>query len=869
MTTKHLAIEQVLNRAERAKSESDFTYFWSMLLAAEALAKTVVLGVVAGIADDKDRHRYRLEHQLVKADGIGEWSTAIEDALTGSASQHLLMEARIERRELTQHCKAGEWQFDAISELKAALDVLRIEAEELPSKSDMKRWFRLFARLRNKTRAHGATLPEGGAAAVIHLAASVRIIYQNFHLFRRHWAHLHHNYSGKYRVSVITRDASDFDNFSKSRDYNIPNGIYVFYDKPRRVNLMSSSSELYDFFYANGGWNSKSYEMLSYTTDDRLIADASMFSTPPGVLPHSETSGHVELLERGNCLSNAPLLVRDYIDRPALESELLALLLDDRRHVITLHGYGGIGKTSVALKVIEELFHLERYEGIIWFSARDVDLQLTGPRPVRPAAVSPEDIAVLYANLVLPEETLRNSKFKFREYFEQQLQKADAGPCLFVFDNFETTQNPVELYNWIENYICLPNKILITTRLREFRGDYPIKVSGMSEGEARKLILQTATFLGILDLLTDEYISELISKAEGHPYIIRILLGEVAKQRCLAAIPKLIAGTDESLTALFERTYAALSPCAQRAFLILAAWNSSVPRLVLEVVLFKTTGERAEVEDGIESLLQFSIAETHMAPVDKQEFIRLPLVASTFGRKKLNVSPSKAAIQADVEILQMLGPSRSDDIRLSLARKIEDLLRSISKRLEAGDQYEMYKPMLDSICQAYSPGWYLIARLHMEQRTGSGYQYATEALRRFLESAPEPSLAAEAWKLLGHACYQTGDALGEVHAFVERAQFADVPFQALANTANRLNLYLKEHGFDLDRDQKRDLSGRLLSVMDARLAEADADGLSRMAWLAIQCGKEEAARGYVQLGRGADPNNYHLVNLAQRFGMTT
>jgi hypothetical protein len=70
---KHRAIEQVLDRAERAKSESDFTYYFMILHATEALAKTMVLGVVAAIADDKDRNRYRLEHQLARSDGLGDW----------------------------------------------------------------------------------------------------------------------------------------------------------------------------------------------------------------------------------------------------------------------------------------------------------------------------------------------------------------------------------------------------------------------------------------------------------------------------------------------------------------------------------------------------------------------------------------------------------------------------------------------------------------------------------------------------------------------------------------------------------------------------------------------------------------------------
>ena len=72
-----------------------------------------------------------------------------------------------------------------------------------------------------------------------------------------------------------------------------------------------------------------------------------------------------------------------------------------------------------------------------------------------------------------------------------------------------------------------------------------------------------------------------------------------------------------------------------------------------------STGERQEVEKGIESLLQFSMAEVHAAPNDNQSFIDLPLVASMFGKKKLNVSPFKAAIHIDVERLPNAWPESS------------------------------------------------------------------------------------------------------------------------------------------------------------------------------------------------------------------
>lgn len=126
---KNAAIDQVFKRAEAPKTDADFTYFFSLLLAAEALAKTVVLGMLALIGDDKGRNRYRLEHQLVRADGLGDWANVIDDALTGTASQFLLTESRTEQTELTKGCKEGEWQHEATRALKAALDHLNIDAE--------------------------------------------------------------------------------------------------------------------------------------------------------------------------------------------------------------------------------------------------------------------------------------------------------------------------------------------------------------------------------------------------------------------------------------------------------------------------------------------------------------------------------------------------------------------------------------------------------------------------------------------------------------------------------------------------------------------------------------------------------------------
>ena len=548
-----------------------------------------------------------------------------------------------------ENCTAGEWQYEAVSLLKSALIQLHVDADAVPLRSNMTRWFKLFATLRNKTRAHGATRPSMTGQAAGYLFESINIIYKNFHLFQRPWVYLYRNLSGKYRVTTLGNDAEIFEHLKKDPTHSFSNGVYIHFGDPKLVPLLGSDPELSDFFLPNGGFSEKRFDLLSYATDDRQSGDSSPYLVLPEFLQDSETHGHGELLPKGNCFSNAPEPTKDYVQRQDIENELFELLMDDRHAVVTLQGAGGVGKTSSTLQVIEQLYHQNRYEIIVWFSARDIDLLSSGPRTVRPGVLSPDDVANLYTAFVLPEENLKDRRFDRKQYFQQQLDQCDGGNCLFVFDNFETVHNPVEMFNWIEGFVRLPNKVLITTRLRAFRGDYPLEIQGMTEEQAKTLIGQTASHLKITHLLTGDDINEVISESEGHPYIIKILLGEVADTSRFRSSRHVVAGRDEILTALFERTFKALSPCGQRAFMTLAAWNSAVPRIALEAVLIRSTEERSEVEKGIESLLHYSLAEEHISPTDGQEFISLPLAANTFGKKQLQISILKSAIQSDVE----------------------------------------------------------------------------------------------------------------------------------------------------------------------------------------------------------------------------
>lgn len=70
-------------------------------------------------------------------------------------------------------------------------------------------------------------------------------------------------------------------------------------------------------------------------------------------------------------------------------------------------GPGGAGKTSLALEVCHRIASEEsgRFELMIWFSGRDIDLLPTGPKTVRPQGITIKDFAKTYCALVSPTES--------------------------------------------------------------------------------------------------------------------------------------------------------------------------------------------------------------------------------------------------------------------------------------------------------------------------------------------------------------------------------------------------------------------------------------------------------------------------------
>jgi hypothetical protein len=863
---------KIKTRVARDRDDGDIAYFNALLFQLEYITKLVTAGVVACLAEEPERHRYSFEHRLVRANSLGDWVDTLNAALTGPASQYFLLAARSITRNLTERVVEPDPRYAAVQHLHEVAQLFELDTQ-IGQKAALRQFFELGVAIRNRTRGHGAPTSAQCSQVCPLLVDAIDLAVGHIELFSAPWAYLHRNLSGKYRVCRLLGDCSHFNYLKRTRDIALPNGVFLYLDQPIHVPLVFSDPDVQDVFLPNGNFRGQTFEALSYVTNDVKNIGGTSWSNPPGRLPPSETEGRTALEPVGKTFANLPPIPIGRIPRHRLEAQVREELeRKDRHPIVTLTGPGGIGKTTVALAAIAAIANSDQppYEVILWMSARDIDLLESGPKPVNPRVVRKEEIARAAVELLEPPE--RNQPgFKPEAYFQTILANGASGPTLFIFDNFETLESPADVFKWLDTYIRLPNKVLITTRFRDFLGDYPIEVGGMTDEEAIQLIDQEAARLGISDLLTVNYKEELINESEGHPYVIKILLGQVAVERRAVKPERIVASADHLLTALFERTYEALSPAAQRVFLLLCSWRVVVPALAIEAVCLRPGNERVNVAAALDELKRFSLVEEIAPSIDSDRFVGVPLAAAAYGRRKLEVSPFKVAVEEDRKLLMEFGPGKREDAKHGVRPRIERLVRNVARRAsEDPATLEQYRQILEYVAFRVPSACLRMAELVIEtQGMQRGAEQAKTYLRRFLETA-QAHEKLEAWLRLADVCRSTNDAVGEVHALSEAALLPAIAAEEIGRLANRINNRIRDlkgrRIEDAWSPEVRSLIERVAMAMERHIDELSATDCSRLAWLYLNIRREDRAREIAKIGLDRDPNNEHCMNLVRRLG---
>jgi len=858
-------------RIKTDREESDTSLFLALMYYGEMVLKLITSVLVACIDQNRERDRYRFIHRLVRADGIGEWVEVLDEMINGPVSFYSDPLSSEERLYLSKKFGSGNLPYEALTLLHKCMNFLEIPFDKRKGKVNCLRWFVDFATFRNKTRAHGAKKPGQYSLICNYLKDSIDLIIEHTPIFNYPWAFLHRNLSGKYRITMIGGDSKPYEYLKKTRDLNYPDGIYIFFNDLRYVELILSDSDASDFFLPNGGFTEKKHEYISYISGATKSVDSSRYLMPSNELPKSETHGLGKLDIQGNCFGNIPPLESGYILRNTLEQMLMNQLLEINRHpIITLTGPGGIGKTSLALKVINDMMNSDNcpYTYTIWFSARDIDLLSSGPKYVKPRGISRKDFALEYAYLIEETDQFKRT-FDAEEYFSNKLACPKGSEyTLFVFDNFETVLRPAELFKWLDTYIRTPNKILITTRIRGvFKADYPINVGGMEDDECNKLMDKTSSFLGIKDIITRKYRDELISESGGHPYVIKILLGEVKKANKLCKIERIIADQDEILRALFERTYERLSPASQWIFLTLANWKSLVPQIAIEAVFLDPKYERINIKESLDELIYSSFIQEIKSPRDDVCFINVPLASRMFAKKQLEISQWLSLVEDASKALQVFGATQKPSVeKKGIEPSIQRLFKGAADSISTGQCiFDDVRQTLEYIAKEHDDAWIMLVELIDECVVENKISKTKNYIEKYLSIETDPNKKHKAWFMLANMYEKHNMYSLEIDTLIKMSMVQECPIEYVSNNANRINNIIKNKLKNkVTKTEKTNLIAGMIKVIEKRKDEFDATTCSRFAWILLQLNKKEEALELAKKGKSIDKNNEHCNNLIER-----
>ena len=504
-----------------------------------------------------------------------------------------------------------------------------------------------------------------------------------------------------------------------------------------------------------------------------------------------------------------------------------------------------MGKTYLALAVAHKLSNAEaqRFDTIVWFSARDLDLRPTGARAVRPQVITLMDVCSTYGALF----TLESTTESFAKILQGQNDRSKPG-TLFIFDNFETMQDLRDLHRFLDQHTTAPNKVLLTTRERAFKADYPIEVKGMEESEAFSMMRQLSTELHAEPLLTGSVMNAFYEQTKGHPYVMKVLVGELAKEKRYIAPAVVLSSRTDVAQAIFERSFTKLSDNARAVFLTVSNWRSYISELSLLVVL----GLRGlDVDQGLDECLRLSLVTVVDRP-DGESLYFSPELARVFGKRKLEGDPDRLVIQADIETLRNFGVTtdpKREGKQKQLVAKFVAWCKEQAKQ-SSREKVDKVDALLEMLAELWPDAWLELS--DFRRQTGSSADKIEAALRRAVEENPSN---VTTWLARADYAKATGNQRTYISSLVSAVDASPKDVGLIKEVAFQLAKYVKEQ--EIPPATRHVFLSSVREHMSAQKRELDAVGLSRLAWLYIL--ENDTAKGRECAIRGLEleqDNNY-------------
>lgn len=854
----------VLGRVQATHKSDPALKFLSLTYLAESIVKLTGIALIGALGESNRHQAYRYEYGLVRADGLGSWDQVIQRMLGNLTNDPMPRSMG----ELLSWCTRRRKNAEADPFWAACLDCRTEILNLLPNREHQqelykaKDLFSLLVTIRNKTKAHGALGEETYESVVEPFQALLQMILTDCPLYKWDWIKLKRKSVSDVRLTELrgaTPIASQMPPETLLLDRQ--SGLYIRvpanegYEQPAVLplsSLIKANPEGSTFILPNGGFRSKgTAEFINYATGDSEQVDVEDYLTVPVELEESETHGKRELDIQGNVLGNLPDARPDYVRRKKLEAELHKTVTETSYPIVTLHGRGGIGKTSLALRVAHDIAtsSAPKFDQIIWLSARDIDLLPTGPVEVRPAFTDLEGAASALADWIDSEPTI--------EGFREALGSANDSGTLFIFDNFESINEKIGFQKFLGQSTRHPNRVLITTRERAFKGDFPIDVSGMELPEATELLRSVATQAGREGLFDPETIGRIHSVAEGHAYVMRLLAGEVIANGQASGLKQTLGRSESILDSVFERSFGQLSESGRAVFLTIGGWKSTVAESSILAVL----GQRdIDVLEGLSECTMLALLEEDQFSGGEPAYWA-PQLARTFAERKLKGATDQMAIKSDLD-------------QLTRFKVVPTGQASRTKETDVIGRFEAYAYMqlkngskeqirrIDSIFEAiagrHPASWRSL--VEFRKRRGVSNESLLDTVRLALESTPESIELQEERRRLAFQLNLEEEVIAADVAIIE----SDPTNTASLERAGKQVLdFLTKHK-EIPMWQRQSYLGVIRRAMVLSADSLSPTALNKLAWLYLIENDETECLKYARLGLSKNPKHQGCLGTVER-----
>lgn len=374
-----------------------------------------------------------------------------------------------------------------------------------------------------------------------------------------------------------------------------------------------------------------------------LILIDKLKSKPNEVIITTPNDFIEDFLEKNGVINNLPIPDYEYeggfVGREEDRKKIIQYLKSDKTPVVTLTGSGGVGKTSLALKVIQDITERPEsniFDAIVWLSAKENKLSPLGIEDIEPTLKNYEELLDIIINLFGFDEEVKAGTTKEKEQLTESIFEL-TNKVLIVVDNLETITD-----DRIINFILdapLKIKFLVTSRKGIGQVERRHELKELKAKEAVHLFRQLCKDkqLEKLATLPEPTIKKYVDKVSCYPLAIKWVIGHVARGRDINKIIDSIHTTESDISKFcYDQIFSTLSEnCQKLLFALTLIEEAPTPNMLQYTVEIK----EEEFEDAIEELILISLVIPEQFLNDKKEIsTTYRLLALTRGYTRLQLN---------------------------------------------------------------------------------------------------------------------------------------------------------------------------------------------------------------------------------------